>query len=215
MVASDSGFASINDLDGVIVCVAQGTTTEGNAASEATRLGLEWEVRTFAEAELIQPAFEAGQCDAWSSDVSQLTGFRSTYPAGPDALTILPEVFSKEPLAPAVADGDTTWAQAVEWAIFATIQAEEFGIDSTNVDTFETTEDPNIQGFLGLEVEGEEGAAVLDPGLGLSPDYARQVVTQVGNYAEIFEEHLAPLGLERGVNALWSDGGILYAPPYR
>jgi general L-amino acid transport system substrate-binding protein len=215
MVASDSGFASINDLDGVIVCVAQGTTTEGNAASEATRLGLEWEVRTFAEAELIQPAFEAGQCDAWSSDVSQLTGFRSTYPAGPDALTILPEVFSKEPLAPAVADGDTTWAQAVEWAIFATIQAEEFGIDSTNVDTFETTEDPSIQGFLGLEVEGEEGAAVLDPGLGLSPDYARQVVTQVGNYAEIFEEHLAPLGLERGVNALWSDGGILYAPPYR
>jgi general L-amino acid transport system substrate-binding protein len=215
MVAADSGFASITDLDGVIVCVAQGTTTEGNAASEATRLGLDWEIRPFAEAELIQPAFEAGQCDAWSSDVSQLTGFRSTYPAGPEALTILPEVFSKEPLAPAVADGDTQWAQAVEWAIFATIQAEEFGIDSTNVDTFETTEDPNIQGFLGLEVEGDEGAAVLDPGLGLPTDYARQVVTQVGNYAEIFEEHLAPLGLERGVNALWSDGGILYAPPYR
>jgi general L-amino acid transport system substrate-binding protein len=215
MVASDSGFASITDLDGVIVCVAQGTTTEGNAASEATRLGLDWEVRAFAEAELIQPAFEAGQCDAWSSDVSQLTGFRSTYPAGPDALTILPEVFSKEPLAPAVVDGDTTWAQAVEWAIFATIQAEEFGIDSTNVDSFETSEDPNILAFLGLEVEGEEGAAVLDPGLGLPTDYARQVVTQVGNYAEIFQEHLAPLGLERGVNALWSDGGILYAPPYR
>jgi general L-amino acid transport system substrate-binding protein len=215
MVGADSGFASITDLDGVIVCVAQGTTTEGNAASEATRLGLDWEIRPFAEAELIQPAFEAGQCDAWSSDVSQLTGFRSTYPAGPEALTILPEVFSKEPLAPAVADGDTQWAQAVEWAIFATIQAEEFGIDSTNVDTFETTEDPNIQGFLGLEVEGDEGAAVLDPGLGLPTDYARQVVTQVGNYAEIFEEHLAPLGLERGVNALWSDGGILYAPPYR
>jgi general L-amino acid transport system substrate-binding protein len=215
MVAADSGFASITDLDGVIVCVAQGTTTEGNAAAEATRLGLEWEVRGFADPELIQQAFEAGQCDAWSSDVSQLTGFRSTYPAGPDALTILPEVFSKEPLAPAVADGDTAWAQAVEWAIFATIQAEEFGIDSTNVDSFETTEDPNIQGFLGLEVASDDGAAVLDPGLGLPTDYARQVVTQVGNYAEIFEEHLAPLGLERGVNALWSDGGILYAPPYR
>jgi general L-amino acid transport system substrate-binding protein len=215
MVAADSGFASITDLDGVIVCVAQGTTTEGNAASEATRLGLDWEIRPFAEAELIQAAFEAGQCDAWSSDVSQLTGFRSTYPAGPEALTILPEVFSKEPLAPAVADGDSPWAQAVGWAIFATIQAEEFGIDSTNVDSFETTEDPNIQGFLGLEVASDDGAAVLDPGLGLPTDYARQVVTQVGNYAEIFEEHLAPLGLERGVNALWSDGGILYAPPYR
>jgi general L-amino acid transport system substrate-binding protein len=215
MVASDSGFATITDLDGVIVCVAQGTTTEGNAASEATRLGLDWEVRSFAEAELIQPAFEAGQCDAWSSDVSQLTGFRSTYPAGPDALTILPEVFSKEPLGPAVRDGDSQWAQAVNWAILATIQAEEFGIDSTNVDSFETTEDPSIQRFLGLEVEGDEGAAVLDPGLGLPTDFARQVVTQVGNYAEIFDEHLAPLGLERGINALWTDGGILYAPPYR
>jgi len=215
MVASDSGFAAITDLDGVIVCVAQGTTTEGNAASEAARLGLDWEVRAFEDPELIQQAFEAGQCDAWSSDVSQLTGFRSTYPAGPDSLTILPEVFSKEPLGPAVRDGDSQWAQAVNWAILATIQAEEFGIDSTNVDSFETTEDPSIQRFLGLEVEGDEGAAVLDPGLGLPTDFARQVVTQVGNYAEIFEEHLAPLGLERGINALWSDGGILYAPPYR
>ncbi|HEX6660181.1 MAG TPA: amino acid ABC transporter substrate-binding protein [Ilumatobacter sp.] len=215
MVASDSGFASITDLDGVIVCVAQGTTTEGNAASEAARLGLEWEVRAFEDPELIQQAFEAGQCDAWSSDVSQLTGFRSTYPTGPDSLTILPEVFSKEPLGPAVRDGDSEWAQAVNWAILATIQAEEFGIDSTNVDSFETSEDPSIQRFLGLEVEGDEGAAVLDPGLGLPTDFARQVVTQVGNYAEIFEEHLTPLGLERGINALWSDGGILYAPPYR
>jgi general L-amino acid transport system substrate-binding protein len=215
MVASDSGFAAITDLDGVIVCVVQGTTTEGNAASEAARLGLDWEVRAFEDPELIQQAFEAGQCDAWSSDVSQLTGFRSTYPTGPDSLTILPEVFSKEPLGPAVRDGDSQWAQAVNWAVLATIQAEEFGIDSTNVDSFEATEDPSIQRFLGLEVEGDEGAAVLDPGLGLPTDFARQVVTQVGNYAEIFEEHLAPLGLERGINALWSDGGILYAPPYR
>ena len=107
------------------------------------------------------------------------------------------------------------WAQAVEWAIFATIQAEEFGIDSTNIDSFSTTTDPSIQAFLGLAVEGDEGAAVLDPGLGLPPDFAAQVVTQVGNYGEIFEEHLAPLGLERGVNALWVDGGLLYAPPYR
>jgi general L-amino acid transport system substrate-binding protein len=215
MVASDSGFATITDLDGVIVCVVQGTTTEGNAASEATRLGLDWEVRSFEDPERIQEAFVAGQCDAWSSDVSQLTGLRSTYPDGPDALTILPEVFSKEPLGPAVRDGDSQWAQAVNWAILATIQAEEFGIDSTNVDSFETTEDPSIQRFLGLEVEGDEGAAVLDPGLGLPTDFARQVVTQVGNYAEIFEAHLAPLGLERGINALWTDGGILYAPPYR
>jgi general L-amino acid transport system substrate-binding protein len=212
MVAADSGFDSVESLDGVIVCVAQGTTTEGNAAAEAARLGLDWEIRAFESVDLIQQAFEAGQCDGWSSDVSQLTGLRSAYPAGPDALEILPEVFSKEPLAPAVADGDTRWAQAVNWAIFATIQAEEFGITSTNVDTFLDSDNIGIQRFLGLAVEGD---AVLDPGLGLPSDFALQVVSQVGNYAEIFDRHLAPLGLERGVNSLWSDGGILYAPPYR
>jgi general L-amino acid transport system substrate-binding protein len=215
MVAADSGFASIEDMDGVIICVAQGTTTEGNAASEAARLGLDWEVRAFDSTDLIQEAFVAGQCDGWSSDTSQLTGLRSVYPDGPEALTILPEVFSKEPLAPAVADGDTQWAQVVNWAILATIQAEEFGITSANIGDFSDTDNPNIQRFLGLEVEGDDGAAVLDPGLGLPPDFAAQIVTLVGNYGEIFEEHLAPLGLERGVNALWTDGGLLYAPPYR
>ena len=172
MVAADSGFESIEDLDGVVVCVAQGTTTEGNAANEATRLGLDWEVRGFAETELIQEAFIAGQCDAWSSDVSQLTGLRSEFPDGPESLVIFDDVFSKEPLAPAVADGDTEWAQAVNWIVLATIQAEEFGIDSSNVDTFSSTEDPNIQKFLGLEFEGDDGLATLDPGLGLPIDFA-------------------------------------------
>jgi general L-amino acid transport system substrate-binding protein len=215
MVAADSGFASVAYMDNVVVCVLQGTTTEGNAASEAARLGLTWEVRPFADQDLIQEAFVAGQCDGWSSDVSGLTGLRSAYPDGPEALTILPEVFSKEPLAPAVADGDSQWAQAVEWAVFATMQAEEFGIDSTNVEGFDAGDDPNLQRFLGLEVASDEGAAVLDPGLGLPTDYAVQVVSQVGNYAEIFDAHLTPLGLERGVNALWTDGGLLYPPPYR
>ena len=212
MVAADSGFTSIADMDGVIVCVAQGTTTEGNAAAEAARLGVTWEVRPFEDVDLIQEAFIAGQCDGWSSDTSQLVGLRSTYPDGPDALTILPEVFSKEPLAPAVADGDSAWAQAVNWAVLATITAEELGITSENVDTFADTDDINIQRFLGLTV-GDD--AVLDPGLGLPTDFAFQVVSQVGNYGEIFEEHLAPLGLDRGVNAQWTDGGLMYAPPYR
>ncbi len=215
MVAADSGFSSIEDLDGVIVCVAQGTTTEGNAASEAQRLGLDWEVRGYAEVDLIQEAFIAGQCDAWSSDVSQLTGLRSEFPDGPEALVILEDVFSKEPLAPAVADGDTDWAQAVNWIILSTIQAEEFGIDSSNIDTFSTTEDPNIQKFLGLEFEDDDGSATLDPGLGLPTDFAAQVITQVGNYGEIYAEHIEPLGLERGENALWIDGGLMYAAPYK
>lgn len=213
MVASDSGFESIEDMDDVIICVAQGTTTEGNAAAEAAKLGLSWEVRPFEDPELIQEAFIAGQCDGWSSDTSQLTGLRSVYPEGPEALTILPEVFSKEPLAPAVADGDSEWAQAVNWAIYATIQAEEFGITSENIADFETTDDPTIQRFLGLTVTEDD--AILDPGLGLPTDFATVVITEVGNYGEIFEEHLGPLGLERGVNALWTDGGLMYAPPYR
>ncbi|HZI46114.1 MAG TPA: amino acid ABC transporter substrate-binding protein [Ilumatobacter sp.] len=215
MVASDSGFTQLTDMTGAIICVTQGTTTEGNAAQEGARLGLDWEIRAFEDPELIQAAFEAGQCDGWSSDVSQLTGLRSNYPAGPEALTILPEVFSKEPLAPAVADGDSQWAQVVNWVILATIQAEEFGITSENVQDFTTSEDGRILAFLGLEVPGEDGAAVLDPGLGLPVDFAMQIVTQVGNYGEIFDRHLTPLGLERGVNALWTDGGLMYAPPYR
>ena len=213
MVASDSGFTTMTDLDGVIVCVAQGTTTEGNAAAEAARLGLDWEVRAFDSPDLIQEAFEAGQCDGWSSDVSQLTGLRSAYPGGADALTILPEVFSKEPLGPAVSDGDSAWAQAVEWAILATIQAEEFGITSANIADFADSEDDNIRRFLGQPF-GED-QTTLDPGLGLPADFAFQIVSQVGNYAEIFDRHLTPIGLERGVNALWTDGGLMYAPPYR
>jgi general L-amino acid transport system substrate-binding protein len=215
MVASDSGFAALTDMTGAIICVAQGTTTEGNAAAEGARLGLDWEIRAFESPDLIQQAFQAGHCDGWSSDVSQLTGLRSAYPDGPEALTILPEVFSKEPLTPAVADGDTEWAQAVNWAILATIQAEEFGITSVDVETFATSEDAAILRFLGLEAPTEDGAAVLDPGLGLPTDFAMQVVTQVGNYGEIFDRHLTTLGLERGVNALWTDGGLMYAPPYR
>lgn len=212
MVAADSPYQSVADMDGATVCVAAGTTTEGNVASEFSRLGITpAEVLSFPDPELIQEAFLAGRCDGWSSDVSQLTGLRSAFPNGPEALRILEDVFSKEPLAPAVADGDTELAQAVEWAIFATIQAEEFGITSANIGDFAASEDPNIRMFLG---EAEEGGT-FDPGLGLPADFAVQVITQVGNYAEIFEEHLTPLGLERGVNRLWSDGGVLYAPPYR
>jgi general L-amino acid transport system substrate-binding protein len=213
MVAADSGFATLDDMDGTVVCVAAGTTTEGNVATEFARRGLTVEVQSFEGVELIQEAFQAGRCDGWSSDTSQLTGLRSNYPDGPEALTILDEVFSKEPLTPGVADGDTRWAQAVEWAIYATIQAEELGIDSTNAEEMATTSDDlNIQRFLaGVNEDG----TTLDTGLGLPTDFNLQVVSQVGNYGEIFETNLAPLGLERGVNALWTDGGLQYAPPFR
>ena len=216
MVASDSGYASTADMDGVIICVAKGTTTEGNAAAEGARLGLDWEVRPFDDTDLIQEAFLAGSCDGWSSDTSQLVSLRSVYPDGENALTILGDVFSKEPLAPAVLDGDTPWAQAVNWAVLATIQAEEWGITQANVDSFLDSNDTNIVKFLGGAFEDSDGNTVtFDPGLGLPTDFAYQVIKQVGNYGEIFERHLAPLGLERGPNALWFDGGLMYSPPYR
>lgn len=211
MVAADSGFDTLSDMDGTVVCVASGTTTEGNVANEFSRLGLSVEVLSFENTDLIQEAFIGGRCDGWSSDVSQLSGLRSAFPDGADSLTILAEVFSKEPLAPAVRDGDTAWAQAVNWAVFATIQAEEFGITQANVDDFLTSDNPSILLFLGVEVDG----TTLDPGLGLPVDFNYQVISQVGNYGEIFDRHLTPLGLERGVNSLWNDGGLLYAPPYR
>jgi general L-amino acid transport system substrate-binding protein len=219
MVAADAGYASIDDMDGAVVCVSGGTTSEGNVAAEFERRGLTIDVQSFESVDLLQEAFVADRCDGWSSDLSQLQGLRSDYPeaqGGPEALLIFEdEIFSKEPLAPVVVDGDSRWAQAVNWAVFATIQAEEFGITSENIEGFDAGGDVNVQGFLGLEVEGGEGAAPLDPGLGLPADYAVQVVSQVGNYGEIFERHLAPLGIERGFNALWSDGGLQYAPPYR
>src|SRR4029453_14879211 len=110
--------------DGTVVCVAAGTTTEGNVATEFARRGLTVEVQSFEGVELLQEAFQQGRCDGWSSDTSQLTGLRSSYPDGPDSLVILPDVFSKEPLSPGVRDGEAELAQAVEWAILATIQAE-------------------------------------------------------------------------------------------
>lgn len=212
MVLADSGYESIDDMDGAIVCVAGGTTNEGNIQTEFARRGLTAEVSSFPDVDLLQEAFISGACDGWSSDVSQLTGLRSNYPDGPDSLVIFEDVFSKEPLGPAVADGDFRWAQAVNWVIMSTVAAEEFGIASDNVEDMLTGDNPGIVAFLGGE---NEDGTTLDTGLGLPVDFAYQVVSQVGNYGEIFETHIAPLGLERGVNALWSDGGQQYAAPYR
>lgn len=213
MVAADSGLESIDDMDGAIVCVAAGTTTEGNVRTEFDRRGLSVDVQSYDNVDLIQEAFQAGRCDGWTSDYSQLNSLRSVYPDGPDSLVIFEDIFSKEPLAPAVADGDTEWAQAVEWAIFATIQGEEYGLTQDSVADALTGDDPAIVAWLGGE---NEDGTVLDPGIGLDPSANYNVIEQVGNYGEIFERNLtATLGLERGINALWTDGGLQYAPPYR
>jgi general L-amino acid transport system substrate-binding protein len=219
MMVRTGEYESIDDMDGTSICVLSGTTTELNLASRFNAAGLTYEPLSFEDNDVLREAFISGQCEGWTSDNSQLAAVRSAYPdadGGPDALTILDEVFSKEPLGPAVRDGDPAWFDAVNWAVIATIQAEEWGITSENVEEFLESENPEILRFLG-QPSGEDNA-VFDAGLGLSEDFAFQVISQVGNYGEIYERNVGPdtaLGLERGQNALYTDGGLLYAPPYR
>ena len=225
MVRADSGYASIADMDGTTICVLSGTTTELNLATAASEAGISYTPLTFTEPDQIQDAFTAGQCQGWTSDMSQLAGVRSAFPpdqGGPEGLVIFEDAFSKEPLGPVVLDGDDEWADAVNWAIIAAIQAEEFGITADNIEEQQASENLDILRFLGQPIpdpEDEEAEpAPFDPGLGLDPDFAVNVITQVGNYGEIYERTVGPataLGLDRGVNAQWTDGGLLYAPPYR
>ena len=190
MVAADSGFASLEDMDGVIVCVAQGTTTEGNAAAEAARLGVTWEIRPFEDVDLIQEAFVAGQCDGWSSDTSQLTGLRSTYPDGPEALTILPEVFSKEPLAPAGRRRRQPVGPGGQLGDPRHDRRPRSSASRRRTSTRSPT--PPTSTSSGSSASRSKVRRVLDPGLGLPPDFAYQVVKQVGNYGEIFEQAPRP-----------------------
>lgn len=218
MVYADSGITSIDDMADLAVCVLSGTTTELNLAA---RFGsTPYTPLTFDANDQLQAAFVAGQCDGWTSDKSQLAGVRSNFPdseGGPEALVILDETFSKEPLGPVVADGDTQWAQVINWVVLATITGEEWDLTSANVASYDG-DDAGIRRFLGLEIETDDGTTTFDPGLGLPTDFATQVISQVGNYGEIFDRNVGPntaLGLPRGVNALWTDGGLLYSPPYR
>jgi general L-amino acid transport system substrate-binding protein len=215
MVRTESGHQTLEDLAGETICVLSGTTTELNLESQFQARGIDYTPLAFEDNEPLQAAFVEERCGAWTSDKSQLAGIRSNWPdgqGGPEALTILDETMSKEPLGPVVRDGDDDWADAVNWAIYATIQAEEFGLTSDNIG--QGSDDPEIQRFLGEAVEGEP----FDAGLGLPDDFAVQVVTQVGNYGEIYDRNVGPgsaLELPRDFNALWTDGGLQFAPPYR
>jgi general L-amino acid transport system substrate-binding protein len=209
MVPEASAAQTLEDLADANVCVLSGTTTELNLTAVFGARGIPFTPLSFADNTALRPAYEEGQCEAWTSDVSQLTAFKDAIESeGGAAQRILPEVISKEPLGPVVLDGDSAWAQAVEWAVMATVQAWEFGIDSGNVAGF-PTDDANVANFLG--VDG------FDPGLGLAPDFAVQVLSQVGNYEEIYNRHLVPIGLplSGSPNDLWSNGGLMYVPPYR
>jgi len=172
----------------------------------------------FEENPQLQEAFLAGRCDGWTSDKSQLGGIISAWPeaeGGPGSLRLLPDTMSKEPLTPAVLDGDSDWQDAVFWVVNGLILAEELGVTSANVD--QMAADPPTAGVAALLGVGFEGGTPLDSGLGLSPDHMQHVLRAVGNYGEIYDRHVGSqgLGLERGLNALWTDGGLQYAIPIR
>lgn len=207
---TDPPIEGLDGLAGATICVQSGTTTELNLTDQFRARSIEFEPLVFDDIDATYTAYDEGRCDAVTSDRSQLIARRTTM-QNPDEHTILNVVISKEPLAPAVVQGDSQWRDVIDWVVFATIQAEEFGIDSTNIDTFLETESPDIRRFLGIEGD-------LGVGLGLENDFAVRIIGQVGNYAEIYDRNLGPdtvFNLDRGPNALWTQGGLLYAPPFR
>lgn len=207
MVRTDLGVSELTDLAGASICVTAGTTTELNLADTMRTLGVPFTPVVFEDTDTLYSAYEQGRCDAITSDKSQLAGRRVIF-SNPDDHMILEATISKEPLAPSTAHGDNRWNDVVSWVVYATFFAEEVGITAANIDTFTSTNNPDIARFLGI-------SGNLGESLGLDADWAAQVVRSVGNYAEIFERNLTPLGLPRGLNRQWTEGGVLYAMPFR
>lgn len=210
MVAKSLGIKSAKELDGAAVCILAGTTTELNLADYFRTHQMEYQPVVFDTADQTARGFEAGRCDVLTSDQSQLYGLRLKL-SQPDKAEILPEVISKEPLGPAVRQGDDDWFNVVRWTLFAMVNAEELGVTAANVDQMKASSNPEIRRLLGLE-------GIKGRGLGLNDDWAYQIIKQLGNYGEVFERTVgsgSPLGIPRGLNALWRDGGLHYAPPIR
>ncbi len=216
MVRVADGFDSIDDLDGTTICVLQGTTTELNLADRFASLS--YTPLTFEDNSTVEPAFIAERCQGWTSDQSQLASRRFVFPedaGGSDSLVILPEVFSKEPLGPVTRDDDSQWFDIVNWVVIGMITADEKGITSANLADF--VADPGEVETARLLGVSFEGGDIFDSQLGIDVDFMQDVIAQVGNYGELYEKHIAPLGISRegSPNASWLDGGLIYAPPWR
>jgi general L-amino acid transport system substrate-binding protein len=210
MVPKKLNLKSAKQLSGATVCVLPGTTTELNAADYFRKNNMQWKPVVIEQNAELNKAFFAGRCDCLTSDLSQLAAQRSVAPNPADYI-LLPEIVSKEPLAPVVRHGDDQWYDIVNWTVNALLEAEELGITSKNVDEMLKSQDPQIQRFLGV-------SPGLGKALGLDEKWAYNVIKQVGNYAEIFERNVGKntaLGLERGLNALWTQGGLMYPFPFR
>lgn len=210
LVPADLGVASALELDGARVCIETGTTTELNVTDYFRANNMTFEPIVFENASDVVAAYDAGNCDVYTTDRSGVAGQRLKL-TDPEAHVVLPEIISKEPLGPVVAEGDTRWFSIVKWVLFALVNAEEMGVTSENVEEMKGSDDPAIKRLLGVEGNfGEE--------IGLAPDWAAKAIAAVGNYEEIYERNVGPntpLKLERGLNALWNEGGIMYAPPIR
>jgi general L-amino acid transport system substrate-binding protein len=201
-------ITSAKQLNGATVCVQPGTTTELNLSDYFRSNKMTFKPVVIEKLEEVLNAYFSGRCDVYTTDVSGLVATRASRAPKPDEHVILPEVISKEPLGPAVRHGDDRWFDVVKWSLFAMIEAEELGLSSKNIDQQGTTQNPSIQRFVGAS--GDIGKM-----LGLDNKWALNIVKQVGNYGESFDTNLKPLGFDRGINKLWTQGGLMYAPPIR
>jgi general L-amino acid transport system substrate-binding protein len=206
MVPKKLKVKSAKQLNGATVCVQPGTTNELNLADWFRANRMTFKPVVIEKLEEVLNAYFAGRCDVYTTDHSGLVALRATRATKPDDHLILPEIISKEPLGPAVRHGDDRWFDIVKWSLYAMIEAEELGLSSNNVDA--SSANPSIQRFVGTS--GDLGKM-----LGIDNKWALNIVKQVGNYGESFDANLKPLGFERGLNRLWSNGGLMYAPPIR
>ncbi|GGW31678.1 amino acid ABC transporter substrate-binding protein [Gemmobacter lanyuensis] len=211
MVKKDLGVSSAKELDGATICIQTGTTTELNLADFFKANNMTYTPVTIADDAEGQRQYLAGACDAYTTDASGLAASRATMPDA-DNHIILPEIISKEPLGPLVRHGDNQWGDVIRWTYYALVAAEEYGVTSANIEEMaNTTQNPEIKRLLG--VEGDLGAM-----LGLDKDWGKRAIAASGNYGEIFEANIGsatPIKLARGLNALWTQGGLQYAPPFR
>lgn len=211
MVNRSSGAESVEDLGGATVCVLPGSTSEKVAADVFKANGLSYTPVVIESKKELNTAFFGGRCDVHVQSTSGLSSARATVAANPDDYVILPGVYGKDPMGPAVRQGDAEWRDIVAWTIYAMIAAEELGVTSANAAELKGSKDAETARLLGAK--GKLGEA-----LGLDDDWAFRVIAQVGNYSEVFERNVgagSPLKLERGINGLWLNGGLLYAPPFK
>ncbi len=208
MVRRNSGVTSARQLDGATVCVQPGTTTELNLTDYFRSNNMRFTPVVIENVEEIRSAFVSGRCDAYTNDASSLASFRATQ-QNPNDFLLLPEIISKEPLGPVVRKGDWRFFDIVRWTLFAQIAAEELGVTSANVEELaRTSTNPDIQRLLGRTGD-------LGQSMGLPNDWVVKIIRQVGNYGEMYERNITPIGIPRGVNRLWNQGGLQYAPPIR